>query len=99
MRILVKGARLVDPSQKIDAPRDLLIEKGKVEAVLKPGEKVSDAKVIDLSGKIITPGLVDIHTHLREPGYEYKETIATGIKSALYGGFTAIACMANTNPE
>jgi len=98
MRILVKGARLVDPSQKIDAPRDLLIEKGKVEAVLKPGEKVSDAKVIDLSGKIITPGLVDIHTHLREPGYEYKETIATGIKSALYGGFTAIACMANTNP-
>ena len=98
MRLLLKGARLVDPSQKIDAPKNLLIEKGRVEAILKPTEKVSNAKVIDLSGKIITPGLVDIHTHLREPGYEYKETIATGTRSALYGGFTALACMANTDP-
>jgi len=98
MRLLLKGARLVDPSQKIDAPKNLLIEKGRVEAILKPTEKVSNAKVIDLSGKIITPGLVDIHTHLREPGYEYKETIATGTRSALYGGFTSLACMANTDP-
>jgi len=98
MRQLLKGARLVDPSQGIDEPKDLLIEKGKIEAILRPGEKVSDAKVIDLSGVTITPGLVDIHTHLREPGYEYKETIATGALAAVSGGFTSIACMANTDP-
>jgi len=98
MRQLLKGVRLVDPSQGIDEPKDLLIEKGKVEAILPPGERVSDTKVIELSGLVITPGLVDIHTHLREPGYEYKETIATGALASVSGGFTSIACMANTDP-
>jgi len=98
MRQLLKGARLVDPSQGIDDYKDLLIEKGKVEDVLKPNERVSDAKVIELDGLIITPGLIDIHTHLREPGYEYKETIATGALAAVSGGFTSVACMANTDP-
>jgi len=95
---LLKGARLVDPSQGIDELKDLLIEKGRVAAILKPGEKAADAKIIELDGMIITPGLVDIHTHLREPGYEYKETIATGAQAAVSGGFTSIACMANTDP-
>jgi len=97
-KIVIRGARLVDPGQKIDDPKDLLIENGAVKAVLKPKEKVSGAKAIDLSGLIITPGLVDIHTHLREPGYEYKETIASGTYAAIAGGFTAIACMPNTDP-
>lgn len=98
MRQLLKGGRLVDPSQGIDDYKDLLIDKGRVEDVLRPGEKVSDARVIDLDGLVITPGLVDIHTHLREPGYEYKETVATGALAAVCGGFTSIACMANTDP-
>ena len=98
MRQLLKGARLVDPSQGIDDYKDLLIEKGKVVDVLRPNEKVSDAKVIELDGMVITPGLIDIHTHLREPGFEYKETIATGTLAAVSGGFTSLSCMANTDP-
>jgi len=98
MKLVLRGGRLVDPSQKIDARRDILIENGKVRAVLKPKEKVSGAKEINVSGLVIAPGLIDIHTHLREPGYEYKETIATGALAAVYGGFTSIACMPNTDP-
>ena len=98
MRQLLKGARLVDPSQGIDEHKDLLIEKGRVVDILKPGEKVGDAKVVELDGMLITPGLIDIHTHLREPGFEYKETIASGSEAAVFGGFTSIACMANTEP-
>jgi dihydroorotase len=95
---LLKGARLVDPSQGIDDYKDLLIEKGRVVEVLRPGEKVADAKLIELDGLVICPGLVDIHTHLREPGFEWKETVATGSAAAVNGGFTSIACMANTDP-
>jgi len=98
MRQILRGARLVDPVQGIDEHKDLLIEKGRVVDILKPGEKVSDAKLVELDGLVITPGLVDIHTHLREPGYEWKETVATGAEAAVFGGFTAIACMANTDP-
>jgi dihydroorotase len=98
MRQLLKGARLVDPSQGIDDFKDLLIEKGRVVDVLRPNERVSDAKIVELDDLVITPGLIDIHTHLREPGYEYKETVATGALAAVCGGFTSIACMANTDP-
>jgi dihydroorotase len=98
MRQVLRGARLIDPGQGIDEPKDLLIDRGRVEAILKPGEKVSEAREIELDGLVMTPGLVDIHTHLREPGYEWKETVATGAEAALYGGFSSIACMANTDP-
>ncbi len=98
MKLVLRGARLVDPGQGLDEPKDLLLDAGRVAAVLKPREKVAGAKTIDLSGLVIAPGFIDIHTHLREPGFEYKETIATGAAAAVAGGFTAIACMPNTDP-
>lgn len=103
MKLLLKGGRLVDPSQNLDKEMDLLIENGKIiatgENLRKPGENVTDAmKTIDLKGLFVVPGLIDMHTHLREPGFEYKETIQTGSEAAAAGGFTSIACMPNTNP-
>jgi len=99
MKILIKGGRVIDPSQGLDAKKDLLIEKGVVLDLVPPGESVK-AKVIDASGKWVVPGLVDMHVHLREPGEEYKETIATGCAAAAAGGITALACMPNTkNPN
>jgi dihydroorotase len=98
MNLLLKGARLIDPAQKIDARMDVLIEEGKI-ADCKPAIKAgSDVKVIDLTGMIVAPGLIDMHVHLREPGQEYKETIASGSAAAVAGGFTSIACMPNTDP-
>ncbi len=98
MKLLLKGARVIDPSQKIDAQMDILIEEGKI-AGCSPNIKASqDVKVIDLTGMIVAPGLIDMHMHLREPGLEYKETIATGSAAAVAGGFTSIACMPNTEP-
>lgn len=103
MKLLLKGGRVVDPSQNIDTEMDILIEKGKVSKIGKTisadkkGKK-SDVRVLDLKKMIITPGLIDMHTHLREPGHEYKETIQTGSNAAVAGGFTSIACMANTDP-
>lgn len=105
--LLLKGARIVDPSQKLDGNRDLLVENGKIAAIgtdIGPGhagssgEKGSGTKILDVGGKVVVPGLIDMHTHLREPGYEYKETIRTGSRAAVMGGFTAIACMPNTEP-
>ncbi|MDP3030430.1 MAG: dihydroorotase [Deltaproteobacteria bacterium] len=79
---------------------DIYIRNGKIASIAPQGKEPipADAKVIDLAGKIVTPGLIDMHTHLREPGEEYKETIATGCLAAVSGGFTAIACMPNTKP-
>ncbi len=95
--ILIKNGRVIDPANGIDKIGDLLLDKGKIDKIAKninaPAKKVIDAK-----GKWVTPGLVDIHTHLREPGFEYKETIESGAKAAAAGGFTSIACMANTDP-
>jgi len=98
MKLLLKGARVIDPAQKIDTRMDVLIEDGKIAACEATVKASPDTKVIDLTGMIIAPGLIDMHTHLREPGLEYKETIATGSAAAVAGGFTSIACMPNTEP-
>ncbi len=97
-QILIKGGHVVDPRQKLDGELDILIEDGKVKAI---GDKISNAtsaKVIDAKGKIVAPGLVDVHVHLREPGGEAKETIATGTRAAAAGGVTSVVSMPNTNP-
>jgi len=95
-KIILRGGRIIDPSEKIDRVGDLLIKDGKVEAI----ESHLDVKgrEIDVRGQIISPGWIDLHTHLREPGFEYKETVATGTAAAAQGGFTTICCMPNTNP-
>ncbi len=98
-RILVKGGHLIDPSRDVSEKADVLITAGVVEAIDKPGAIPSDgAEVVDARGLFVAPGFVDMHVHLREPGYEYKETVATGCLSAVVGGVTSVACMANTNP-
>ena len=97
MKKLLKGARIIDPSQNLDSTKDILIVDGSI-AEIKEEIQISDAEEINLSKMIITPGLIDIHVHFREPGYEYKEDIESGCKSAAAGGFTAVACMPNTNP-
>ena len=96
-RILIKGGRVISPAQKLDDTCDILIEKGIIVAIGK-GLEAKGAEVIDASGKVVTPGLVDIHVHLRDPGLEYKEDIVSGTLSAVTGGFTSIACMPNTKP-
>ncbi len=98
MNALIKGGRVLDPANGVDAVEDLLIQDGKISR-LGPGLKAPDGTpTIDAADKVVCPGFIDIHVHLREPGYEYKETVATGTKAAAAGGFTAVACMANTNP-
>ena len=96
-KILIKGGRVISPAQKLDDTCDVLIEKGKIAAIGKDLD-AQGAEVVDADGKIVTPGLVDIHVHLRDPGLEYKEDIASGTLSAVTGGFTSIACMPNTKP-
>lgn len=98
--ILIQGGRVIDPASKIDRPADVLILDGKIAAVDDPGKiPASKAqKVIDAKGCWVLPGLIDVHVHLREPGLEYKETIETGTRAAAHGGFTSVACMANTQP-
>ena len=97
--MLIKGALVVDPAQGLEAPRDLLIEKGKIAAIEPPGTIPGEGRrVIEAQGLVLTPGLIDMHVHLREPGEEYKETIETGTRAAVQGGFTAVACMPNTQP-
>jgi dihydroorotase len=94
MLTLIRGGRVVDPGN-LDGIMDILIEDGKIVEVK---EQRSEVRVIDAFGKIVVPGLIDMHVHLREPGHEYKETIESGCLSAAYGGFTAICPMPNTNP-
>lgn len=97
--VLIENGRVVDPSQDIDRVANVLIRDDKIAGIDVPTDMIpSDALRIDASNMIVTPGLVDMHAHLREPGYEDAETVATGSKAALHGGFTSIACPPNTNP-
>src|SRR5436305_9707377 len=101
MRLLIQGGRVIDPSQGLDAVADLLLEDGAVARIGGPGERLKPGRggeVIDAAGLVVAPGLIDLHVHLREPGQEYKETVRTGTMAAAAGGFTAVACMANTEP-
>ena len=96
--VVIRGGRVLDPSQGVDASLDLLLVEGRVAAL---GEDVSapdDAELVDASGLVVSPGLIDLHVHLREPGGEHKETIASGARSAAAGGFTAVVAMPNTQP-
>ena len=97
MKKLRRGARIIDPSQNLDDTRDILIINGCI-AEIKEKIEISDVEETDLSGMIVTPGLIDMHAHFRDPGYEYKEDIESGSKSAAAGGFTTVACMPNTAP-
>ena len=96
--LLIHGGRIVDPSQDLDGALDLLIEDGAVAKIGGKIKKPKDAETFDASGLVVAPGLIDIHVHLREPGQEYKETVRSGTMAAAAGGFTAVACMANTIP-
>jgi len=94
--LFLKNGRIIDPANNIDRVGDLLVVAGKCQTPV--DSPPVDAVEIDLTGKWLLPGLIDIHVHLREPGEEYKETIASGMAAAVAGGFSAVACMPNTNP-
>ena len=97
VKLLIKQGHILDPANDMDGIFDLLIEDGRIKAVEKQIEEQAD-EIIDARNKYVMPGLIDLHVHLREPGYEYKETIQTGSKAAARGGFTTICAMPNTNP-
>jgi dihydroorotase len=97
-RIVITGARVVDPAGGRDESADVLVEDGQIAVVGSVTAPTNGATVVDADGLILAPGLVDIHTHLREPGREDAETIETGSRAAAVGGFTAVAAMANTDP-
>jgi dihydroorotase len=98
MSFLLRGGRVIDPANKVDAVQDVLVANGKIERLGHDLAAPRDAELVDARGKIVCPGFIDMHVHLREPGHEYKETVATGTRAAAAGGFTAVCCMANTNP-
>ncbi len=97
MQYLLKNGRLIDPAGRRDEEIDIHIVDGKIARMAR-GLSVASAQVIELKGKVVAPGFIDMHVHLREPGFEYKETILTGCTAAAAGGFTAVCCMPNTNP-
>ncbi len=97
MKLLIKGGRVVDPANDIDAIMDVMVEDGLISAV-EVNILDLEGTIIDATGKIVCPGFIDMHVHLREPGYEYKEDIASGTRAAAAGGFTTICCMPNTDP-
>ena len=108
MSILIRDGRVIDPHSKLDSVVDIVIDAGKIAFIGTDAIETAwyreasthhdPLEVIDAHGLLVVPGLIDIHTHLREPGYEYKESIESGSAAAVAGGFTSIACMANTNP-
>src|SRR3990172_11453186 len=105
MRLLITGGRVIDPASGVDDLLDILVEEGQVLRVGKgiqgsgpARNKKSETRVIDATGKVVVPGLIDMHVHLREPGREDEETIASGTAAAARGGFTSICCMPNTEP-
>lgn len=103
MRILIEGGSVLDPASGLNEPADVLIEDGRIVAIKKSGDRKKTAEEaglqrIDATGKLIFPGLIDLHTHVREPGFEYKETIRTATEAAAAGGFTTICTMPNSQP-
>src|SRR5437763_1694689 len=94
---LIKNGRVIDPAQGLDREADVLIVDGRVAAV-EPGLAAGSHALLDASDRVVCPGFIDVHVHLREPGQEYKETIATGARSAAAGGFAHVCCMPNTDP-
>ena len=99
-QLLIKNGRVIDPANDLDKKCDVLIVDGKVAEVgnFNGAVEKSVARVIDAAGKLVTPGLIDIHVHFREPGDEEEETIASGSTAAVAAGFTSVVCMPNTNP-
>lgn len=95
--LLVKGGRVIDPAQELDQVSDVLLEDGSVSRI-GPGLQAPGSPVLDAAGLVVSPGLIDIHVHLREPGREDEETIQSGSEAAAAGGFTSICCMPNTDP-
>lgn len=98
MKYLIKNGRVIDPKNKIDAVMDILISGGKIERIARSIEEKDGAQIIDAKDKIVAPGLIDMHVHLREPGREDKETVATGTQAAVCSGITSVCCMPNTEP-
>jgi dihydroorotase len=98
MKVLIKNGRLIDPATGVDRLLDILIEAGKIKELAVGIEMKSGFEIIDARGLVISPGFIDMHVHLREPGQEHKETIKTGCEAAVHGGFTSVACMPNTAP-
>src|SRR5713226_1995566 len=97
-RIRVHGGRVIDPSQQRDELVDVVVVDGRIDGFVSPDFRGDFDQVIEAGGRVVAPGFVDLHCHLREPGYEDKETIASGSMAAAAGGFTTICCMPNTNP-
>jgi dihydroorotase len=96
--LFIEGGRVIDPASGVDGVRTVVIRDGKVAEVAERLERPRDARAVDARGRWVTPGFVDLHAHLREPGQEYKETVATGARAAVAGGFTTICAMPNTKP-
>ena len=96
--LVIRGGRVIDPANGIDGVMDVLVRDGVIAEVAARVETPAGARTVDASGLIVAPGLVDLHAHLREPGYEYKETIESGTQAAAAGGFTTVCCMPNTEP-
>ena len=98
MNLLITNGRVLDPAAGVDLIQDLLIAEGRIARAGTGLKAPADVETVDATGKVVCPGFIDMHTHLREPGFEYKETVASGTRAAAAGGFTAVCCMANTFP-
>ena len=96
--LFIEGGRVIDPANGIDGVRTVVVRDGKVAEVAERVERPRDARALDARGRWVTPGFVDLHVHLREPGQEYKETVETGARAAVAGGFTTVCAMPNTKP-
>lgn len=97
--VLIKGGHVIDPASRLNGPMDVLLRDGRVAEIGPPGKiRASGGETFDAGGLVVTPGFIDLHVHLREPGQNYKETIASGTAAAAAGGFTSVCCMPNTSP-